>query len=520
MGPGATIERYFTRERKLGCSTPKVISVEECPGDDGEVTNAVNAWQSRHEYKDSLIGNLDPGPTKVKITVRAISIYDVCASPQNQRAAKGYFKILAKDNTGCMLINLWYINAEYRIGIGSLLTIWAPHVSPKTTKVQDNPARLTTSLFPERDSACHVTVHPDTLLPKACRVPVGYREGHSPSGLVSLGELRESARSGQGPSVLVLVKVVGNITSVTNSRGQTTEKVDIGVCDESGEAILTLYGMMMLSSRKWTPFSTVLLVSGARWKPTSRLSTTAATTIEVDPDILEAQWLRKSLRRLSMFVNQQYTEDVFDIKTFESAVVKLRFTLADLDESIRAQPHGDTTSSIYVSYSNVELETYTGYMNLMITAVNLVSLYKRRRLYNTGCCNMPLFSNFPTAACGQCGKSLKLSLNLQVIGALTDETGNISSSYPSSYNIKERYQSFHSISGSKNLAFSPILWSREAWRALLGVEPDKLLADMESPEEEIRFLTLIQSHLLFLRMTIIFKWSDRYGKLLVCRVVP
>ncbi|KAJ9293438.1 hypothetical protein DTO271G3_7703 [Paecilomyces variotii] len=504
MGPGTTIESYFTRKRKLGCSTPKVISVEECPADDLEVINAVDAWQSRHEYKDSLIGNIDPGPMKVRITVRVISIYDVCASPKNQRAAKGYFKILAKDNTGCILINLWYINAEYRIGIGSLLTIWAPHVSPKTTKVQDNPARLTTSLFPERDSACHVMVHPDTLLPRACRIPVGYKEGHSLSGLVSLGEFRESARSGQGPSILVLVKVVGNTTSVTNSKGQTTEKVDIGVCDESGEAILTLYGMMMLSSSKWTPFSTVLLVSGARWKPTSRLSTTAATTIEVDPDIVEAQWLRKSLRNLSKFVNQQYTEDVFDIKTFESAVVKLRFTLADLDESIRAQPH----------------ETYTGYMNLMITAVNLVSLYKRRRLYNTGCCNMPVFSNSPTAACGQCGKSLKLSLNLQVIGALTDETGNIASSYQSSYNIKERYESFHSIFASKDLAFSPILWSLEAWRALLGVEPDKLLADMESPEEEIRFLTLIQSHLLFLRMTIIFKWSDRYGKLLVCRVVP
>lgn len=104
MGPGTTIERYFTRERKLGCSTPKVISVEGCPGDDREVIHAVDAWQSRHEYKDSLIGNLDPGPIKVKITVRVISIYDVCTSPQNQRAAKGYFKILAKDNTGCILV--------------------------------------------------------------------------------------------------------------------------------------------------------------------------------------------------------------------------------------------------------------------------------------------------------------------------------------------------------------------------------------------------------------------------------
>lgn len=109
--------------------------------------------------------------------------------------------------------------------------------------------------------------------------------------------------------------------------------------------------MMMQSARKWTPLCTVLLVSGVRWRPTSRLSITAGTTIEVDPDILEAQCLRKSLQTVSNIVNQKYSEDgmlpyyniahyriltllpVFDIKIFESAVTKLKFTLADLDES-------------------------------------------------------------------------------------------------------------------------------------------------------------------------------------------
>ncbi|GAD93702.1 predicted protein [Paecilomyces variotii No. 5] len=468
MGPENKLDYYFTRKRKRSCSIPKAFNVKECPSEAQEVVAADDAWRSNDEYKDSLIGNLDPGPAKVKITARVTSIYDVCGSPSTTRAAKGYFKIAAKDNTGSILIHLWYITADYKIGIGSLLTIWAPHVSPKTAKVQDNPARVTTSLFPERDRHSYVIVHPDTVLQNSCRVPIRYTEYGSSHWLTSLEELRGSARSGQVSTILVLVKVVGNVANITNRKGHTIEKVDIGVRDESGEAILTLYGVMMLSSRKWTPLSTVLLVSRVRWKPGSRLSIMAGTTIEVDPDILEAQCLRKSLRKLSNFVNYQYTEDIFDTDIFESAVTKLKFTLADIDES----------------------------------------------------CNMPVFSNFSSAMCCQCGKFLELSLNPQVIGALSDETGNISSSYTSLYSTEERFKTFHSFFRPQDLTSSPILWSHDAWRALLGAEPNKLLSEIDSSEEELGFITLIQSHLLFLRMTIIFRWSYQHGKLLVCRIVP
>lgn len=95
---------------------------------------------------------------------------------------------------------------------------------------------------------------------------------------------------------------------VTNTKGQPSDKIDIGIGDESGEAILTLYGRMMLSALRWTPVSTILLISRVNWRLDWRLSVTARTMIEVDPDIVEAEWLRRVAVGQSRCVNQVYPE--------------------------------------------------------------------------------------------------------------------------------------------------------------------------------------------------------------------
>jgi hypothetical protein len=137
-----------------------------------------------------------------------------------------------------------------------------------------------------------------------------------------------------------------------SEKGQQVEKVDIGVADQSGEAILTMFGRMAHSAQRWTPFSTVLLISRANWTLNSRLSINSRTTIEVDPDIAEMEQLRKSAISANSHVNQPYPENgtsvitvrrmweylivtkilVFDVEALELAPVKLKFTLADIDE--------------------------------------------------------------------------------------------------------------------------------------------------------------------------------------------
>lgn len=86
------------------------------------------------------------------------------------------------------------------------------------------------------------------------------------------------------------------------------ERVEVGISDESGEAILVLYDIMMRSALNWTPNSTVLLISNANWKTGSRVFVNAMTFIEVDPDIVEADWLRKYARNTAVYVNQPFPE--------------------------------------------------------------------------------------------------------------------------------------------------------------------------------------------------------------------
>jgi len=74
-----------------------------------------------------------------------------------------------------------------------------------------------TSIFPERDGACHVVVHEDSG--RICRVPLGYREGQPfhGHGLSSLAESRELTRRDAAAEmkVLVYVKAVGAVTTGT-----------------------------------------------------------------------------------------------------------------------------------------------------------------------------------------------------------------------------------------------------------------------------------------------------------------
>lgn len=87
------------------------------------------------------------------------------------------------------------------------------------------------------------------------------------------------------------------------------ERVEVGIADESGEAILVLYDVMMRSALTWTRNSTILLITNANWKDTGcRVFVNAMTFIEVDPDIVEADWLRKHALNTAVYVNQPFPE--------------------------------------------------------------------------------------------------------------------------------------------------------------------------------------------------------------------
>ncbi|KAN0077904.1 hypothetical protein V8E54_006208 [Elaphomyces granulatus] len=491
-GSYATIPDYF--------SSTSLPSSQKRKLDDRERIASPDDWQPRQKYDQVLIGELSAGPRRVTFTVRVVNIYDRPTASKSPRAAKGCLRILAKDHSGCILVSLWYADVDYPIELDSLISVWSPHLSAvKPDGVHRSPTALMTSIFPERDGGCQVVVHDAAVSARICKIPLEYTDGEAYPGLSVLAESRALGSQGVESKMLVYVKGVGTLSSAPSEKGQQVEKVDIGVADQSGEAILTMFGRMAHSAQRWTPFSTVLLISRANWTLNSRLSINSRTTIAVDPDIAELEQLRKSAISANSHVNQPYPENVFDVEALGLAPVKLKFTLADIDEFVRSQPN----------------EVYLGYMSVLITEVNIVTLYRRRRLFSMECCNMPLFANALAVDCGQCGKQVELRLNPNIIGALTDETGTISCSPPFHADCKARQDAIR-LRESKPRPSTPLIWSPEAWCQLLGRGPEELLGMVNSNSS---FLMQLQSSLQFMRITVIFGWSASYRKLAICRVL-
>lgn len=98
----------------------------------------------------------------------------------------------------------------------------------------------------------------------------------------------------------------------TNTKGTPTQKIDVGIEDESGEAILTLFGRMMFSALKdWDPSNTILLITKPNcWPGSSKLTVSARTMIEVDPLGLgeEVEWLRRLAGWSGAGVNERFPE--------------------------------------------------------------------------------------------------------------------------------------------------------------------------------------------------------------------
>jgi hypothetical protein len=99
---------------------------------------------------------------------------------------------------------------------------------------------------------------------------------------------------------------------------------------------------------------------------------------------------------------------------------------------------------------------------------------------------MPIYANTTTSKCRNCDKKLNLRLNPKVIGTLIDETGSVAS--------------------------GKLLWSDKAWEDLFGRTASELVSD---DGQVIRFL---EQRMKYMRITVVFGWSEDVGKLAVLAV--
>ncbi len=188
---------------------------------------------------------------------------------------------------------------------------------------------------------------------------------------------------------------------------------------------------------------------------------TSATIIDVDPDVPDAAWLRRwSLRQRSReAINSPFPEGVFDLNMVKSGPIRCLYTIAELDQFARAAP----------------IETFQGYLSVLITEVKLIEYRKRRMLFSGECCSMPIYANDLVATCKGCEQKVGLRVSPKVIGQVMDETA---------------------VVGPGKLLFSD-----RAWRSLLGREPAGLL---KLGEDEMKYLS---DRLLFCRVTLLFGWT-------------
>jgi len=183
-----------------------------------------------------------------------------------------------------------------------------------------------------------------------------------------------------------------------NRNGTTSELISLGIFDDTADACLTLYSALCDSASSFTPSKTILLISNPGWRieKTAKLSLNANSRIDIDPDMADARRLRALAQRLT---KKEHVNPSFPVCNIEEGVVKALYTLADLDDFVRANPR----------------EKVTGYLSVVLTHLDVVTPFKRNMLMSNECCGIPVFANRVVVECRQCGNDVKLGINSRIV---------------------------------------------------------------------------------------------------------
>lgn len=184
-----------------------------------------------------------------------------------------------------------------------------------------------------------------------------------------------------------------------------------------------------------------------------------------------------------------------------------------------------------------------GYFSLIITELNIMTFYQRNMLFGTEwsmiphpshhqaltfthSCGVPLFANATSTKCKQCEKDITLSINPRIVRPLSSNLPSLPSSPPlhtpfPTPNPPQTIQTPHLLPHPKigpltdetgHIGTGKLIWSPQAWEQLLG----RTAAEFVTASTEV--LKYLECRMLFMRVTVMFGWSERVGKLCVCEV--
>ncbi|KAF2087803.1 hypothetical protein K490DRAFT_65082 [Saccharata proteae CBS 121410] len=426
-------------------------------------------WVPSEAYQHSAIAALREGQRCVEVKGRVASLWLLQREPKGPRAARGRLGFVVRDDTGWLTVRLWYAQHLPSITLGALVTVYTPHIGMAHESARGAPlapvsAPLFASIFPERDRMCHIVVHEGEEDDGRFKAPLGMVEGKQLDCLMTLGTFINGGCEVLHARILVCVKSVGARKKVTTKDGSEVDKVEVHVFDNTAEGTLTLWAATTTSAAQWKPSHTVLLLTSPAYRirgSRAYLSFKSESHTDVDPVMPDAEWLRGYAQRLTkkQHVNPPFPKNIFDPQELENAPLRMLFTLADIDDFARAAPR----------------QKVTGYLSVIITELNILSLHRRNMLACTECCGIPLHANAPTAPCKQCDKPASLSLNPRILGPVVDETGSI--------------------------ATGKLILSTRAWEELLGRSAEQFLG------ESLDVLRYLEQRLLFGRVTMMVGWT-------------
>jgi hypothetical protein len=190
-----------------------------------------------------------------------------------------------------------------------------------------------------------------------------------------------------------------------NRNGTTSELISLGIFDDTADASLTLYGCLCDSATSFQPSKTVLLISNPGWhiEKTAKLKLNGNSRLDIDPELGDARRLRLLAQRLTKkeHVNPAFPSDA-DVSEFENAAVRALYTLADLDDFVRANPR----------------EMVVGYLSVVLTQIDIVTPFKRNMLMSNECCGIAVFANRVSVQCAQCQRGVALRINPRIVCTL------------------------------------------------------------------------------------------------------
>lgn len=164
---------------------------------------------------------MEPGPRQLHLQGRVVNFYDIAKPSKRHKAAQGFIKIMLADDTGVLTVRLWYANAEYRLRLGQLVTVWTVHISNSTehNALAPNSAPLFTTIFPEGERHCHFMVQENSDAGTQFRRPFNCRDSRALPGLMTLRSFTDGGYDVDEPKLLVCVKSIGARKRCESHRG-------------------------------------------------------------------------------------------------------------------------------------------------------------------------------------------------------------------------------------------------------------------------------------------------------------